>query len=489
MTTRWVRAEWPAKFHSDAVEYMESAGLTARPEGATGTFRITTTAQYLDRPERLLRLTSSASSLTPLSTQPVLQALSRWRPPPPTASAIEPIATAEIRRLVERPNVTLANLISAAELTFMCSQQDALVEYAELELFARLKASLAEPWAATVDLELSFFRRQSVIRGLFTAADAPDWLEVPGVGFEAMRGLAGALTHGGPTILNPLLASQFPWVFAAALGRLGSGMLVLGYGRALAYRDNLRDDDLAGVFRAELLAAGATHRVPPTPTLDVVTSLESLRWWIDQTSRLLSIALDPTLFATSGTYTPATHHGFLHALDRLFASVVRILTLTGIDHYSRRIHLFEVLDLIEGLHLGGYDQTLDADLLALQLAALEQALPAHVAMLVVPRCRKALNGLMEMQSGFVPAAVNGDDVELPKGRTKRARAVALYLRVVRNGSHGMLKEMKAVDKRRQLAMHDGSIPDEVSDIAFLHLMRLVTEPDLLQQPWLRNATS
>ncbi len=41
------------------------------------------------------------------------------------------------------------------------------------------------------------------------------------------------------------------------------------------------------------------------------------------------------------------HQGHLASIDRLFESVIASLVQTGRDEYSRRLHLFETLDLLE----------------------------------------------------------------------------------------------------------------------------------------------
>jgi hypothetical protein len=482
---RWVSSRWPDRFQADPLTYLNTAGLVARKSGGDRGVRFTTRNEYEQKPTPWISV-SCIQDLSEGNFGPVLAAVARLPPSAVGNRPLDPQVVAEVRRLIDRPDRSIANLVDASELLVQCVPDAELLSYLAQSLLPSLRASLEAPWVAVIRLAPEFHSRQAVIRGLLTANEAPEWLSDDKPAFESMKGLFGGLWHGRTVLLDPLLASQFPWLPGAAVARLGSGLLVLGYGAWLGYKDNLLDDDLSGCFRVHLLSDGLREKAPATPTLPAKSFRVAFEWWVQQTSRLVDIVLDPTLFASGEVYRPDLHYGFLHAVERMFASAVRLLTLTGLDDYSRRIHLFEVLDLLEGLGLGGYDVTLDADRLAMDIERLEKDMPPEAADLLLGRCKRAVEALRTVQQGFAPTSVSESGVALPKGVAPPPKAVAQVLRQMRNGSHGMLKDLEDPAKRRILALHDGDVPDDVSDVAFLHLLRLVSRPDILEAPRLRQ---
>jgi hypothetical protein len=60
------------------------------------------------------------------------------------------------------------------------------------------------------------------------------------------------------------------------------------------------------------------------------------------------------------------------------------------------------------------------------------------------------------------------------------QAAADYLRAVRNAGHAMRESMKDATHRALLVSHTGALAPEVSDIAFLHFLRILVEPTLLR---------
>lgn len=49
---------------------------------------------------------------------------------------------------------------------------------------------------------------------------------------------------GDTTIVDPLLATAFPWMFGMSLTGIGSGIAVVLFGKVFAWRPRLRDQDL-----------------------------------------------------------------------------------------------------------------------------------------------------------------------------------------------------------------------------------------------------
>ena len=62
----------------------------------------------------------------------------------------------------------------------------------------------------------------------------------------------------------------------------------------------------------------------------------------------------------------------------------------------------------------------------------------------------------------------------------RSQAAAEYLRLVRNAGHSFRQSLEEKEKRSLLVSHTGRLEPEISDVAFLYFLRLLTEPDLIR---------
>jgi hypothetical protein len=227
-------------------------------------------------------------------------------------------------------------------------------------------------------------------------------------------------------------------------------------------------------------------RAPVTPTIGTDAAEAAVRWWVNGLNQLMAHVLDPTLFTDAdGWYRSHQHYGHVMTVERLFASVVSLLVHSGRDEYTRRTHLFEALDLLEGLSLGGYDQTLSLKLLRTQLDQIEQGLPTGAGDVVLPRCEGALDGLAAFRDDFHPSrVVDYETISVLKkdgsaGTMGKDKATSGYLRRLRNAGHGLSGELDNAHLRSLLVAHEGQVPAAISDVAFLHLVRLIANPDLL----------
>jgi len=474
---------WPAEYKGGNADYFERAGLMLRRSKNPDELSVTTDAQYHRRPENLVRFEASETFQHPDGR--VLRAVGQWREIVEIRES-DPRVEAEMRRLLERDEVTLPNFLQATRLGFASCPSADFHPYATATVQNLSNHSL-DGWIASIAISPVLHARLAIVRGLFTAQDAPEWYQNDGKTFEAMRRLSGHLYTGNTTLVDPVLAVAYPWMYASCVARIGTGLLVLGFGCPVGYKLSMQDDDLSDLIKADLLTDGPTFKVPATPSIPNSAAIAALEWWVGQLSELLTVVLDPTLFQAGGSYLPALHHGLAHAVERLFTSTLRIVLATGSDEYSRRIHLFEVLDLLAGMRLGNYEETLDVSRLGKMLQSVRASMPPLAASVLLPRCERAIDALIEMQSGFAPSVVVWESVRLPKGPVPLSRGVARYLRSVRNGSHGTRREMTDPDQRRLLAIHDGRIPPEVSDLALLHLLGLLAEPQNLSARLLRSS--
>lgn len=478
MTTRWVKARWPTEFKGGRDGFFARAGLRVKQVDSEGNIAITTEAQYERRAEDLWKL-GPIGGIAAIHRQ-IVDSISTWPIQAPIDRS-DPAVEAEMARLMNRESVTVANYLQAAQLGFVACPTSDFLQFVG-SMLSNFQRALPNTWAATLNVSTAVHARQAVIRGLFTSEEAPEWYTENGKTFEAMRGLSGELFQGQATLVDPLLAVGFPWMLGCGLSRVGSGILVIGFGEPLAYKESIRDDDLSSLVHGDLLAGGNQMKVHASPNVTDAQVRETFRWWVEHASVVLSTALDPTLFHDQGTYRPALHLGHLHSIERLFASTLRTLLETGIDEYTRQIHLFEVLDLLQGFRQGDYTQTLDATRLQRRLDELEEDLPPNVAAVLLPRCRTALTALVSLQEGFAPSLVNNGSVHLPNGIRPLPHAVAMLLRQIRNGSHGMQRPMTEPASRRLFAIHDGVLPQDIRDLAFFHLVSILASPNRFEKP-------
>lgn len=162
-----------------------------------------------------------------------------------------------------------------------------------------------------------------------------------------------------------------------------------------------------------------------------------------------------------------------------------ILGETRGSEFVRLSLFFDVMDLFDGLSFGSWKSLLTRPRVERDLQELEQSLPDEARDYLLTRCRPALVGLRDLEDGFVlkERIVGGQLRMRQKDGTgwqdvPLSSAVPQYLRVARNSTHSF--RLMAQDPREVslLASHDGEIPDALSDLAFLHLLRFLAVPHL-----------
>jgi hypothetical protein len=213
---------------------------------------------------------------------------------------------------------------------------------------------------------------------------------------------------------------------------------------------------------------------------------ELLVWWCERLNAIHDVLLDPARYARGdSTYDPTAHYGDLISFDRLVAAVNTILVGSRREEFSRRLMLFQALDILEGFRQGTYATLLDRDVLASHIEKLRARIPKNLQLLLLPRCERALEALKAVDRGWLKERVG------PQGLTVMTsvdqsefrplkRAAADYVRLVRNAGHALRKSLEAPENRSLLVSHTGDLPPELSDLAFLHFLRLLVEPDVIK---------
>ncbi len=65
-------------------------------------------------------------------------------------------------------------------------------------------------------------------------------------------------------------------------------------------------------------------------------------------------------------------------------------------------------------------------------------------------------------------------------RPRSTRAVADYINLVRDAGHSLGKKMRDPGELSLFVARDGMIPPEVADVPYIHLIRLLNDPDILR---------
>ncbi len=60
-------------------------------------------------------------------------------------------------------------------------------------------------------------------------------------------------------------------------------------------------------------------------------------------------------------------------------------------------------------------------------------------------------------------------------------AVADYINLVRDAGHSLGKKMRDPRELSLFVAHDGMIPPETADVPYVHLIRLLNDPDILRK--------
>lgn len=354
-------------------------------------------------------------------------------------------------------------------------------------MFQQLALSLSRASLWFVPFHPWLIPRRSVIGTLFNAYEAPELLQQTPDSFrelEAGRGLGGVTGLTVAPLVQPLMLAASPWLHGVVCAR-ASGLLVVSFGEPLRGHIPPHGAELLERFRQQLLWK-PVHPYP-RPEFDAADTTETLRWWITRANELLTIALDPANHRDSaGRYDAAGHFGSVVSIDRLFAAINTLLVSSERDPYTALEMLFISLDLLDGLTGRDYRYLLSARRCSALIAQLEMALPPAANKVLLPRCRRGLCALTELRQGFfLPERSSGENLRLKRAGADTEHdvpldeAVADYLRLVRNGAHSLRAIMADPRHRSLLSSHNGWIPPAVTDIAFLHLVYLLSKPGQL----------
>lgn len=357
--------------------------------------------------------------------------------------------------------------------------QFGLLSGTDLDGIARAILESDLHWIA-IEMSAKCSARVSVIRMLFSVDHAGYVLQRPAQfrGFDAMRALLGDYFQSPMTFLEPALLCISPWLVGSAFNRL-HGVLV---GIGSCPQDGRPQYSEAMARHRPLLLADVMTDVRERPDVSHREGEAFLRWWVDRVDELLSAALDPVCGVNEGgEYDARIHLAGLNTVARLFATVHDILFLDRYDQFARPVLLFQFLDLMHGLRYGDYDQTTSLGRCERVLRDVVGALPPAVRAYTLPRCERAVTALKEVRAGFDPDLILSGELHFPDGTTiGLEKATSALLRSIRNSQHGQRSELGNDRHLKVLAAHNGRLSPDLADLAFLHLVQMLTTPEELR---------
>ncbi len=355
--------------------------------------------------------------------------------------------------------------------------------------FAKLLRELPEASLWYVALTPRATWRAATIRALFASAVAPETLtrrEEDFRGFPPGGSLIQSLLVGLKAYLEPVLMIDAPWLIGWN-GPRNAGSIVVLFGRSEPGFVGRQLPEMISALRSDGLVspAAATHR----PEVSATTSEALLRYWVDRLDALLSRVLDPTEFvAAGGDHKPGEHLAAMSSIESMFVALQTLLSYTGRDPHVRQMAMFSILDQLAGMDFDSWTRMVMPNKVVRAASALAGELPSEIADVVLWRVRPAIQALEEFKhTHTLPERVAGGRLRVPDGaggwrEESLDTATANYLRLIRNSHHSFTEMASDQAKLALLASFEAGIPDALSDVALLHVIRFLVHPRMPGQP-------
>ncbi|WP_139244505.1 hypothetical protein [Arthrobacter alpinus] len=302
-----------------------------------------------------------------------------------------------------------------------------------------------------------------------------------GLIFQTASHLTSDTTLGLSSYLDCMGSSLSPYVWAFTVGRPGAVVLFV-FGKALTGQYDLPRDVIQLLAPSMHLKQerGSDNR----PQIESKVYEQAANWWVRQLDILFSVATEPANYVHEGAYDPMMAVQKLLTLEQTFRDCQSIATNTR-DQHAKISLAFQALTRMEGLvshwNLNKMLSLTEAQEL---LEAVKKEIPEQIHTVYLPRAEKALAALQFIQKGFFLADRHGEEnVTLPRKNgddesVPRAKASKEWLLLYRNSLHGFDQKSTA-RQAALLAAHNGQIPGEIADLAWLHLLAIMANPKLL----------
>lgn len=484
MHDKWIEIALPQPFARAMDPLRDQLGWRFRDDG--GRHHICLEERYLGTTPRVMTLEHTIHAGT-ASDPSQYKVLEKWAPQDHYLTAAR-----EVYPYLKRLESTgrAAGRWAAFMLAVLSVPDRALIPQVQ-SMFEEISREFPEARLHVCRMEPTFNQRMAAVRGLFTAQHTPEVLERrPFEGFPSSRGLIADLQSGLRSYISPLLLGRMPFVLGVTTSR-SNGLLILNFGRALEGVEDMGYSGLYQLFVPSNFFSRARldigdHDWPDLRPEDVD---DAIRWWVSRLNGLLGTILDPAAFpGKDGLYSPSLHLATHLSLERFAASVTDILAYELTDQFVRKVMFFDALDLLEGMGRGDYQKTLNPKKVGQLLNELETRVPESVAKIVLGRCRRGLEALLEVQAGFfVRERISDGKITLvnDKGQSQPyglGTAAAQYLRLIRNSTHSFIENIQKPFGLSLLASHTGDMPSSLADLPLLYFVELLVDPD----KWLRR---
>jgi hypothetical protein len=292
----------------------------------------------------------------------------------------------------------------------------------------------------------------------------------------------------GPALLDaylgPLLGALSPSVWAFSAHR-PSGALLYTLGQPIAGTTGSAAELL------QVLSVPAPLIEALVPTLSPNASQAAVTWWSRRLAGMFAVLTDPAVFTNGdGTYLPYAHLHAMLSTEQLFRRISSIQS-SWRDVNARRVLLFTVLDtLVDGLFASRpFLELCSLPFARATLQRVRDRIPPQAAEVLLPAAERAVAGLEELQNGFFLRRQSGRaQVELsyPGGGGRSLwpdEAAAIYLKVLRNATHGHGSNQanQVATTNAMLAQHNGHGPHELTQLGYLYLLELLSDPAMFKR--------
>jgi len=479
---KWIRVEIPKGRSMGLPGLASTCGWRTRQQGDAQF--VCTEEKYFNRSARLVtprRLVDKSN----VADATAYQRFSSW-PRQDAYGDLWTLAGPHVRERLEG-EPSREDFWYALQVTMMAAPDSDVVNHLREVMEHVIVKQMPEASLWVLEVNSKLHSRFAAIRALFSVHEAPELLDRPREdfkGFLAARGLHPQVSFGFELFVEPALMFAAPWLFGIMSTRVG-GLLIVMFGQPEPGRKETPAPELIDLYAPRgLTKVESTTEVQPAVSGNDAEAF--LRWWAYRLNDLLGLALDPALFPDeNGLYNPRAHFGFILTLERLFAVVQGILMHSRRDEYTRKVLFFDALDLLGGLGQGDYRALLSYRRVGERLDHMLGTLPSEVAKIVHPRLERGADALKEMRDGFYLSERTTPDalrVKVKSGQwtdLSMDRAVAEYLRVVRNSAHSFTRSMSNPFDLSLLASHDGELPAALPDVILVYITSLMANPQAL----------
>lgn len=286
--------------------------------------------------------------------------------------------------------------------------------------------------------------------------------------------------------LAPLLGALSPGVWGVVVPKT-LGLMVFSFGRCVAGTGN----DAAEML--QLVSTPGADEVTPMVSLLPGASSSAVTWWVERLNQLFGVLSDLAVFTDeNGNYRAAKHLESLLTIEQVFRRTTS-MQVAHRDSNARRTLMFSVIDSLVRTNGWNLDTMFSLSHAQKVLAGLEEAIPEDAATVLLPMARQAVTSLERMQNGFfIQRQLFSEKVELRLGSdgTKEFTpqdAAAMYLKVLRNATHGHGGKGKETQiTAALLAHHTGEVPHDIGLLAYLYLLDMLINPERVRRCFYRS---